>query len=40
MTPEQAQFIFETCMEMVVICYVIGFGIGLIIKTIKAAIEY
>lgn len=40
MTPAEAQLIFDKCCEMVVICYMIGFGIGLIIKTIKAAIEY
>jgi hypothetical protein len=40
MTPEEAQLIFDKCFEIVLVCYMIGFGIGLIIKTIKAAIEY
>lgn len=37
MTPEEAQLIFYSCAEVVIICYVLGMGMGLVIKLIKSA---
>jgi len=39
MTPEEAQAIFDGCLSLVVICYSVGLGIGLIIKIIRSAVE-
>lgn len=37
MTVEQVQFIFDSVFTLVLTCYVIGMGIGLIIKILKDA---
>jgi len=37
MTAEQAQLIFDSCLSLVIIAYVIGVGIGLVLKILKSA---
>jgi hypothetical protein len=39
MTPEDAQLIFESCLGLVLSCYMIGLGIGLVLRVIKSAID-
>lgn len=39
MTPEEMTFIFESCLVAVVSMYMIGLGIGLVVKIIKSAVE-
>lgn len=39
MTPDQLQEIFEAGFNLVVNVYLIGLGIGLVIKIIKSAVE-
>lgn len=39
MTPEEAQLIFDGCLGLVVSCYAIGLGIGLIIRALRSAVE-
>lgn len=40
MTPAEAQEIFDKCLEIVLVCYMTGMGLGLIVKMIKAAVEH
>lgn len=39
MTPEEMLLIFEGIFALVVGCYMIGLGIGLIVKIIRTAVE-
>lgn len=39
MTPEEMTIIFEGCFAAVVSVYMIGLGIGLVVKMIKSAVE-
>lgn len=39
MTPEEMQIIFEGGFQLVVSCYLIGFGIGMICKILWQALE-
>ena len=39
MTPDDMQLIFEAGFQLVVSCYLIGFGIGIICKVLWQALE-
>jgi len=39
MTPEEMQIIFEGGFQLVVTCYLIGFGIGIIVKVIWQGLQ-
>jgi hypothetical protein len=39
MTLEQMQIIFEGGFELVIVCFALGYGIGMIIKVLKMAID-
>jgi hypothetical protein len=39
MTVEEMQIVFEGGMQLVITCYMVGFGIGMILKVIKMAME-
>lgn len=39
MTPAEIQILFEGCMALVISCYLIGLGIGLVLKILRSAVE-
>jgi hypothetical protein len=39
MTPDQVQALYEGCLSLVLSCYVIGLGIGLVIKLLRSAVD-
>ena len=39
MDVEQMQEIFEAGFQLVITCYMIGFGIGIILKVLRSAVE-